>query len=72
MDESSYISPSLLRLADQFRSLPGIGRKSAMRLAFSMLGKSDEEAQAFVDAVNDARTNIKYCKICQNMCEDEI
>ena len=43
-----------------------------MRLSFSMLGKSDEEAQAFVDAVNDARTNIKYCKICQNMCEDEI
>ena len=42
MDESSYISPSLLRLADQFRSLPGIGRKSAMRLAFSILGKSDE------------------------------
>ena len=72
MDESSYISPSLLRLADQFRSLPGIGRKSAMRLAFSMLGKSDEEAQAFVDAVNNARTNIKYCKICQNMCEDDI
>ena len=67
MNESSYISPSLLRLAEQFRTLPGIGRKSAMRLAFSMLNRTDEEAAAFTEAIEDARKNIKYCSQCLNM-----
>ena len=72
MNESSYISPSLLRLAEQFRTLPGIGRKSAMRLAFSMLNRTDEEAAAFTEAIEDARKNIKYCSQCLNMCETDI
>ena len=72
MIQNNYISPSLLRLAEQFQTLPGIGRKNAMRLAFAILQKTDEEATDFVTAITDARTKIKYCAECMNMCENDI
>ena len=72
MIQNNYISPSLLRLAEQFQTLPGIGRKNAMRLAFSILQKNDMEANDFVTAITDARTKIKYCSECMNMCEEDI
>ena len=72
MIQNNYISPSLLRLAEQFQTLPGIGRKNAMRLAFAILQKNDMEANDFVTAITDARTKIKYCSECMNMCEEDI
>ena len=68
----SFFPASLETLIDQFASLPGIGRKSAQRLAFHVLALPDEEARAFAHAIIDAKTHVHTCKICQNLTEDEI
>ena len=68
----SFFPASLETLIDRFASLPGIGRKSAQRLAFHVLSLPMEETKAFADAIMDARTNVHCCKICQNLTEGEI
>jgi len=68
----SYFPASLETLIDKFASLPGIGRKSAQRLAFYVLSGSDEEAASFADAIKNAKKNIHFCKVCQNLTEDEV
>ena len=68
----SYFPASLETLIDKFAALPGIGRKSAQRLAFHVLSGSDEEADSFADAIKNAKNNIHFCKVCQNLTEDEI
>ncbi len=68
----SFFPATLENLIDKFASLPGIGRKSAQRLAFYLLSLPDSEAQAFADAVVAAKTNVHCCKICQNLTEGEV
>ena len=68
----SFFPASLENLVDHFASLPGVGRKSAQRLAFHVLGLPDEEARAFADAILDAKSNVHCCRICQNLTEGEI
>ena len=68
----SFFPSSLETLIDRFASLPGIGRKSAQRLAFHVLSLPEEEARAFADAIVDARTSVHCCRICQNLTEGEI
>ena len=68
----SFFPTSLENLVDHFASLPGVGRKSAQRLAFHVLGLPDEEARAFADAILDAKSNVHCCRICQNLTEGEI
>ncbi len=68
----SFFPASLENLVDHFAALPGVGRKSAQRLAFHVLGLSDDEAQAFADAITDAKKNVHTCRICQNLTEGEI
>jgi len=68
----SSFPASLDNLVDRFASLPGIGRKSAQRLAFHVLALPDAEAKAFADAILDAKSNVHCCKICQNLTEGEI
>ena len=68
----SFFPASLENLIDRFAALPGIGRKSAQRLAFFVLSQPEEEARAFADAIVAARTGVHCCKICQNLTEDEI
>ena len=68
----SFFPPSLENLIDKFASLPGIGRKSAQRLAFYLLSLPDDEARSFADAVTAAKSSVKCCKVCQNFTEDEI
>ena len=63
---------SLENLIDKFASLPGIGRKSAQRLAFYMLDLPDSEACSFADAIIEAKKSVKCCSVCQNLTEDEI
>ena len=63
---ADYILP-LQNLIDSFRKLPGIGSKTATRLAFALLNFSDEEAAAFAAAVTDAKQNIHSCPICCNI-----
>ena len=68
----SFFPASLETLIEKFASLPGIGRKSAQRLAFHLLALPDEEAQAFSDAIVEAKNNVHCCRICQNLTEGEI
>ena len=68
----SFFPASLDNLVDRFASLPGIGRKSAQRLAFYVLSLPDGEAKAFADAILDAKRNVHCCRICQNLTEGEI
>ncbi len=62
---------SLDNLIDRFASLPGVGRKSAQRLAFHVLSLPDEEAFAFADAISEAKRSIHRCPVCQNLTDDE-
>ncbi len=68
---AEYIE-SLQNLAEQFGRLQGVGRKSAMRMAFSVLEWSEEETEAFAKALIDAKQKIHLCPICQNMTDREI
>lgn len=68
----SFFPASLENLIDKFASLPGVGRKSAQRLAFHLLGLPDAEAISFADAILDAKKNVHTCRVCQNLTEGEI
>ena len=64
-----YFPPALESLVEQFARLPGVGKKSAQRLAFFVLGLPDEDAQAFADAILAAKKSISLCPVCQNFTE---
>lgn len=68
----SYIVPSLERLTDCFAALPGIGRKTASRLAMYILTSPEKTAKSFAEAMVSARENIKYCKCCQNLTDSAV
>lgn len=68
---AEYILP-LEKLIEQFRKLPGIGQKTAVRLAFALLDFSDEDAFAFADAVRGAKEQVRSCQICQNISDGEL
>lgn len=63
---------ALARLAEQFRRLPGIGRKTADRLAFSVLEMSDTEAEAFASTILEAKAKVHLCPICQSLTDKDI
>ena len=67
-----YFPAALQDLADQFARLPGIGGKTAQRLAFYVLGLSDEDAQSFADAIIEAKRTVHTCPVCQNLTDREI
>ena len=62
----------LVLLAEQFAKLPGIGMKSAQRLAYHVMSMSDNEAQAFADAILHAHKTVHTCKTCQNLTDKVI
>lgn len=64
-----YFPTALQELADQFGRLPGIGGKTAQRLAFYVLGLPNQEAQAFADAIMDAKRTVHTCPVCQNLTD---
>ena len=66
------LGASVTKLIEQFEKLPGIGHKSAQRMAFYILGRSQEEADEFAHAIKRARSELKYCSICQNMSDKEV
>lgn len=68
---SSFI-PSVERLIEKFRKLPGIGYKTAVRLAFHVLSMSEDEASDFADAIINAKKLVKTCSVCMNICEEEV
>jgi recombination protein RecR len=59
------------RLVDYFADLPGIGRKSAERLAYHVLGMPRAEALALADAIRAVKENLRPCRNCSNLCEGE-
>ena len=68
----SYSVAPLSRLIEQFEQLPGIGRKTAQRLALFMLGRPEGEAEAFAQAVLDAKKGIHRCAVCCNLTDEDI
>lgn len=62
-----YFPAPLERLVEQFARLPGIGGKSAQRLAFYVLSLTDEEAQEFAGAILEAKRSVGRCPVCQNL-----
>ncbi len=62
----------LVILAEKFASLPGIGMKSAQRLAYHVMSMDTEEVKDFAQALIDAKTNVKSCRCCQNLTERDI
>ncbi|MBQ3126107.1 MAG: recombination protein RecR [Clostridia bacterium] len=68
---ADYIEP-LQALCEQFQRLSGIGRKTALRLAFSVLESSEADAAAFAQAILDAKQKIHLCPICQNLTDREV
>ena len=68
----AYHVPPLERLVEQFERLPGIGHKSAQRLAYHMLAIPREDAEAFAQAITDAHEKIHYCKVCCNLTDSEL
>ncbi|MCD8328932.1 MAG: recombination mediator RecR [Ruminococcus sp.] len=62
----------LVELAEQFAKLPGIGMKTAQRLAYFVMGMTDEEAKQFADAIIKAHSTIHCCEICQNLTDKDV
>ena len=66
-----FIEP-IGRLINEFSKLPGVGKKTAQRYAYKIIGMSDAEAKAFADSILNCKRRVKYCKICGNFTEDEV
>ena len=69
---NSFFPASIENLIDRFASLPGVGKKSASRLAFHILGLPEGEAEAFAQAILDAKKNIHTCPVCQNLTDTDL
>ena len=70
--EQQYPSKLLNRAVEEFSRLPGIGRKTALRLVLHLLRQDEEVSDAFAEAVKTLRHEVKYCKVCHNICDSEV
>ena len=67
-----YSSQLLERAVESFSQLPGVGRKTALRLVLHLLRQPVEEVEGFTDAVTRVRHDVKYCKVCHNISDTDI
>ena len=67
-----YYSKQISKLIEEFSSLPGIGAKSAQRLAFHVLNMPMEQVETLSSAILEAKKNVKYCKCCFTLTDDDI
>ena len=67
-----FFSAPVENLIEQFQKLPGIGRKTAQRLAFFVLALPEAEATGFANAIIEAKSKVKFCALCQNMTDTEV
>lgn len=67
-----YPSVLLENAVNELASLPGVGRKTALRLALHILRRNEEYIDNFASALVTLRHNVKYCKVCHNICDDDI
>jgi recombination protein RecR len=65
---SKFAEP-MSRLIDELKKLPGVGAKSAQRLAFHILRSSDDDAEALATAVRDVKANLRLCSVCNNITD---
>jgi len=65
------LTQSVTKLIDEFSKLPGIGKKSAERLAYHVLRMHVDEAMGLAEAIRDVKHNVRYCRICYNLSEEE-
>lgn len=66
-----HFTDSLAKLVEQLSKLPGVGRKSAERMAYHLLRVNKVEALALADAIRDVRENVRYCKTCFGLAESD-
>lgn len=66
-----YYSKQINRLIGQFSTLPGIGAKSAQRLAFHVINMSEEQVKDLADSIIEAKQNVRYCKCCWTLTDSE-
>ena len=69
---TNYPSILLSKAVDQFASLPGIGRKTALRLVLHLLRQSDHDVEAFTAALNSLKKDVHYCRICHTVSDQEV
>lgn len=67
----SYYAAPVARLIEEFEKLPGIGHKTAQRLAFHVLNLSLEKVDNFANAIRDAKLKTRYCSVCSNLTETD-
>src|SRR5512138_2647545 len=65
----SRFAEPMARLIEELKKLPGVGSKSAQRLAFHILRSSDEDAVALADAVRDVKAKLRLCSVCNNITD---
>ena len=65
------LTQSVTELIDQFAKMPGIGKKTAERLTYYVLRLNKNEALALADAIRSVKENVRYCRICYNLAEQE-
>lgn len=63
---------SIERLIEQFRTLPGVGYKTAQRYAYSIIEGSKSRADAFVDAIKEVKENVGFCEVCGNFTNEKV
>lgn len=67
-----YYSHSVASLIEEFAKLPGIGKKTAQRLAFHIIGMNERDALGLAGAITNVKENIKYCNICSNLTDKDV
>ena len=67
-----YPSQLLEKAVQEFSKLPGIGRKTALRLVLWMLRQDDAEVNQFAEAIKQLKAEVKYCKVCHNISDSDI
>ncbi|MCI8619840.1 MAG: recombination protein RecR [Oscillospiraceae bacterium] len=67
-----YFPAALERLTEEFGKLPGVGSKTAQRLAFHVLSLPDEDAAGFAEAILEAKRSVKTCPVCQNLTDQKL
>lgn len=72
MQNQQYPSVALEKAVNEFASLPGIGKKTALRLALHLLQRSDEEVERFGNAFVNFKKDIRYCKVCHNISDTDV
>ena len=70
--DNAYPSKLLEKAVGEFSKLPGIGRKTALRLVLNMLRRSEEEVEEFAGAVSRLRKDVKYCRVCHNISDTAV